>query len=249
MTIRYKLTLEYDGSSFVGWQRQSNGISVQGVLEEAVRRFTSFETAAAAAGRTDTGVHALGMGAHVDLVRRYDPETVRKALNFHMKPHPVAVLAATEAPEGFHARFSALERSYLYRISNRPSPPVLERHRVWWVSHPLNEDLMSQGAAHLIGRHDFSSFRAGDCQAKSPVKTLDDLSVERLGDEIQVRARSRSFLHRQVRNMVGTLKMVGEGKWSPDDVKTALEARARKAGGPTAPPQGLYFVGVIYPED
>ncbi|MBF0355374.1 MAG: tRNA pseudouridine(38-40) synthase TruA [Alphaproteobacteria bacterium] len=247
MTVRYKLTVEYDGSAFVGWQRQNNGLSVQGVLEEAVRRLTGCDCSAVAAGRTDTGVHALAMGAHVDLIRDYDPETVRKALNFHMKPHPVAVIEASLAPQGFHARFSALERSYLYRISNRPTPPVLERHRVWWISNPLDAERMSLGAAHLIGHHDFSTFRAGDCQAKSPFKTLDGLSVERQGDEVHIRARSRSFLHRQVRNMVGTLKMVGEGKWSPQDVKTALEARARAAGGPTAPPQGLYFVKVIYP--
>lgn len=246
MSVRYKLTIEYDGAGFVGWQRQNNGVSVQGVLEEAARRFTGCETTSMAAGRTDTGVHALAMGAHVDLAKSYDPETVRCALNFFMKPHPVAVLEASEAPDGFHARFSALERRYLFRISNRPSPPVLERHRVWWVSHPLDEKAMSLGAAHLIGHHDFSTFRAGDCQAKSPFKTLDGLTVERQGDEIHVRARSRSFLHRQVRNMVGTLKMVGEGKWAPDDVKKALEARARAAGGPTAPPQGLYFVGVTY---
>lgn len=246
MIFRYKLLLEYDGAGFIGWQRQAAGVSVQSALEEAALKFSGAEAATGAAGRTDTGVHALGMVAHVDLVRAYDPDTVRKALNFYMKPHPVAVLEASLAPEGFHARFSALERRYLYRIFNHPSPPVLDRHRVWWVSNPLDETAMTQGAAHLIGHHDFSTFRAGDCQAKSPFKTLDDLSVERSGHEIHVRARSRSFLHRQVRNMVGTLKMVGEGRWRPDDVKKSLEARARAAGGPTAPPQGLYFAGVSY---
>ncbi|CAA6603465.1 tRNA pseudouridine synthase A [Rhodospirillaceae bacterium LM-1] len=246
MTVRYKLLMEYDGSGFIGWQRQGSGISVQSVLEDAAKLFTGVEAATGAAGRTDTGVHALGMVAHVDLARAYDPETVRRALNFYMKPHPVAVLEASEAPKGFHARFSALERRYLYRISNRPSPPVLDRHRVWWISNPLDEKAMAEGAAHLVGHHDFSTFRAGDCQARSPFKTLDELSVERQGDEVHIRARSRSFLHRQVRNMVGTLKMVGEGRWSPDDVKKALEARARAAGGPTAQPQGLYFLGVTY---
>lgn len=248
MTIRYKLTLEYDGSGFVGWQRQTNGVSVQGVLEEAVRRFTGFETDAVAAGRTDSGVHALAMGAHVDLARSYDPQTVMQAINFHMKPHPVAIIAASQAPEGFHARFSATERSYLYRVLNRAAPCVLDRERVWWVPQDMNVDAMNEGAAHLIGRHDFSSFRAASCQAASPVKTLDELSVLRVGEEIHIRARAKSFLHHQVRNFVGTLKLVGEGKWRPEDVKTALQACSREAGGPTAPAKGLYFVKVLYGE-
>jgi tRNA pseudouridine38-40 synthase len=249
MTARYKLTLEYDGQGFVGWQRQSEGVSVQGVLEEAVRRFTGFETVAVAAGRTDSGVHALAMTAHVDLARSYDPDTVMKAINFHMKPHPVTVLEAREASDGFHARFSAQERRYLYRILNRPSPSVLDRDRVWWLPQPLDEKAMKTAARHLLGRHDFTTFRASQCQANSPEKSLDELSVERLGDEIHIRARARSFLHHQVRNMVGSLKLVGEGKWTPLDLKTALDARDRAQGGPTAPAQGLYFVEALYHED
>lgn len=249
MTIRYKLTLEYDGLGFVGWQRQAEGISVQGVLEEAVRRFTGFETNAVAAGRTDSGVHALAMVAHVDLARSYDPDTVLQAINFHMKPHPVSVLKAEAAPDGFHARFSAIERSYLYRILCRKAPPVLDRERVWWMSHDLDAEAMASAARHLVGQHDFTTFRATSCQAASPVKTLDQLDVSRAGEEIHIRARARSFLHHQVRNMAGSLKLVGEGKWQPDDVRRALLARNREAGGPTAPSRGLYFVAARYPDD
>ncbi len=246
MSVRYKLTIEYDGTDFVGWQSQTNGLSVQFVLEGAALALTGQRCPSTAAGRTDAGVHALGQVAHLDLPRAYPAETVRDALNFHMKPHAVAVLAADVVPADFHARFQARERRYLYRILNRRTPAILERNRVWWVAHRLDDAHMGEAAAHLEGHHDFSSFRAGQCQAKSPERTLDELSVTRQGDEIHIRARARSFLHHQVRNMVGSLKLVGEGKWSPADLKRALDARDRAAGGPTAPAEGLYLTQVLY---
>lgn len=243
---RYKLTLEYDGTGFVGWQRQDNGLAVQQVLEEAAARLCGQAAGAVAAGRTDAGVHALGQVAHLDLPKPLAPERVRDALNFHMKPHAVAVLAAEEVAESFHARFSATGRRYLYRILNRRAPPVLERDRAWWVPVALDAEAMQAGARHLIGLHDFTSFRASECQAASPLKSLDVLEVSRHGDEVRVEAAARSFLHHQVRNMVGTLKLVGEGKWAPDAVARARDARDRKAGGPTAPACGLYFTAVRY---
>jgi len=246
VSVRYKLVIEYDGTGFVGWQSQTNGLSVQFVLEGAALAFTGLPCPSIAAGRTDAGVHALGQVAHLDLPRAYPAQTVRDAINFHMKPHPVAVRTAREAPPDFHARFSARERRYLYRILNRNTPPVLDRHRVWWVSHALDEARMAEAATHLVGRHDFSTFRASQCQAKSAEKTLEELVVTREREEIHIRARARSFLHHQVRNMVGSLKWVGEGKWTPDDLRQALEARDRTAGGPTAPAEGLYLTDVIY---
>ncbi len=243
---RYRLTLEYDGTGFVGWQRQDNGPSVQQALEEAAARLCGHPVQAVAAGRTDSGVHATGQVAHVDLEKDFPADTVRDALNFHLKGRAVAVLTAATAAADFHARFSARERRYLYRILNRRPPPVLDRERVWWVPRPLDVAAMAAAAAHLVGRHDFTTFRAAECQANSPVKTLDELAVTAAGEEVCVTARARSFLHHQVRNMVGTLRLVGEGKWRPDDVAAALAARARRAGGPTAPACGLYLTGVGY---
>ena len=243
---RYKLTLEYDGSGLVGWQRQANGLSVQEVLEAAVERFCGSPVTVHGAGRTDAGVHALGQTAHLDLPREASPDVVRNALNHHVKPHTVAVLAVERVDEHFDARRSARGRVYLYRILNRRPPPALERGRVWHVGPRLDVDAMQAAAQLLIGKHDFTTFRDSLCQAKSPVKTLDRLEVARLGDEIRIEARARSFLHHQVRNMVGTLKLVGAGKWRVADVAAALAARDRRAGGPTAPPDGLYLVEVVY---
>lgn len=244
---RFKLTIEYDGSPFVGWQRQDNGPSVQGALEAAARGYCQVDVLVQGAGRTDAGVHALGQVAHVDLPRDDRPEVVANALNAHLRPHPIAVLKAEKVGDDFHARFSAVERAYVYRIVNRRAPAVLEINHAWWVAHELNASAMHEAAQVLVGRHDFSSFRAAECQADSPVKTLDEISVTRDGDVIAVTTRARSFLHHQVRNFVGTLKFVGEGKWTAADVKQALEARDRAVAGPTAPPDGLYLTHVRYP--
>ncbi|WP_439817385.1 tRNA pseudouridine(38-40) synthase TruA [Zavarzinia sp. CC-PAN008] len=244
---RYALVLEYDGTAFVGWQRQDNGPSVQAALERAIAGFSGETVVTTAAGRTDTGVHATGQVVHFDLVRDHAPRTVRDALNFHLRPDPVAVLQADRVADGFNARFDATARHYRYTILNRPAPPVLERGRVWHVPHALDAGLMAAGAARLEGRHDFTSFRAAQCQANSPLRTLYRLAVTRVGEVILVEASARSFLHHQVRNMVGTLKLVGEGKWSPDAVAKALAARDRAAAGPTAPPQGLVLTRVDYP--
>jgi tRNA pseudouridine38-40 synthase len=245
---RYRLTLEYDGTPFNGWQRQAEGLSVQQVVEEAVYRFCGERALVYAAGRTDAGVHALAQTAHLDLAKEADPFRVGEALNFHLKPHPVAVVGCHAAPADFHARFSAVERRYRYRIVNRRAPLAIDRDRAWRVSNPLDAGLMHAAAQSLVGRHDFTSFRAADCQAASPVKTLDLLSVSRHGEEIEITARARSFLHHQVRNMVGTLKLVGEGKWRVRDVAKALAACDRGAAGPTAPAAGLYLVAVTYPD-
>ncbi len=244
---RYKLTLEYDGTPFVGWQRQSEGVSVQQVVEEALLKFCGERATVYGAGRTDAGVHALAQVAHFDLEKPADPFRIVEALNFHLKPHPIAALDCAAAPADFHARFSAIERRYRYRIANRRAPLTLEGNRAWRIAVPLDAGAMHAAAQLLVGKHDFSSFRAADCQADSPVKTLDALAVSRLGEEIEVTARARSFLHHQVRNMVGTLRLVGEGKWSARDVRQALEARDRASAGPTAPPEGLYLVAVKYP--
>jgi len=243
---RYRLTLEYDGTGLAGWQRQANGVSVQELLETAFFKYCQEPVTATAAGRTDAGVHALAQVAHVDLERARDPEEIRDAVNFHLKPAKVAVLEAAEAPADFHARFSATGRRYLYRIVNRRAPLVLDRDRAWAVSRPLDAEAMHRAAQALVGSHDFSSFRDSQCQAKSPVKTLDRLDVARAAEEISIRAEARSFLHHQVRNMVGTLKLVGEGKWIEADVAAALAARDRSAAGPTAPAEGLYLTGVSY---
>jgi len=243
---RYKLVLEYDGRVLVGWQRQDNGPSVQAAIEEAVRRFCGETVSPHAAGRTDAGVHALGQVAHIDLAKPTTTDTLRDALNHHLRPAPIAVLSAEVAAADFHARFSAIQRSYLYRILNRRAPPTLDRGRVWWVPAPLDADAMHAAAQVLIGTHDFSSFRASECQADSPVKTLDSLAVARRSDEIEVVAKARSFLHHQVRNIVGTLRLVGTGKWDRAAVARALAARDRAAAGETAPAEGLYFLSVTY---
>ena len=244
---RFKITIEYDGSPYVGWQRQDNGPSIQGALEDAVRGYCQVDAVVHGAGRTDAGVHALGQVAHIDIPRDDSPHTVVNALNAHLRPHPIAVLSAEKVGEDFHARFSAIERTYEYRILNRRASPALDIDRVWWVVPPLDARAMHEAAQVLVGHHDFTSFRAAECQAKSPQKTLDQLDVSRQGDTIVVTARARSFLHHQVRNMVGTLKLAGEGKWSPRDVAAALAVRDRSAAGPTAPPDGLYFARVRYP--
>ena len=243
---RWKLTLEYDGGPFVGWQRQDNGPSVQAAVERAVTAFCGETVAVFGAGRTDAGVHAAGQVAHADIVKEATADTVRDALNFHLKPDPIAVLAAEAAPADFHARFSATMRHYRYRILNRRAPPALDRGQVWHVGTPLDAAAMHVAAQLLVGKHDFTSFRAVACQADSPVKTLDALSVTAAGEEIHLLARARSFLHHQVRNIAGTLKLVGEGRWSAGDVAAALAARDRSRAGPTAPPEGLCLMRVDY---
>ena len=243
---RYKLTIEYDGRPYVGWQRQENGRSVQQAIEEAVAGFSGETVTVKGAGRTDSGVHALGQVAHIDLTRDWPADTVRDALNAHLKPETVAILAAEAVAADFDARFSAVRRHYLYRLLDRRAPPVIDRGRVWWVSQRLDAEAMHQAAQALVGKHDFTTFRSSECQAKSPVKTLDRLDVSRAGDEIVVRAEARSFLHNQVRSMVGTLKKVGDGKWPVSAVAEALEAADRTRSGPVAPPDGLYLVKVDY---
>jgi tRNA pseudouridine38-40 synthase len=243
---RYCLTIEYDGTPFVGWQIQGEGVSVQGVLREAVHKLTGAWTEVRGAGRTDAGVHALGQVAHVDLPRDYPDAVVRDALNYHVRPHPIAVLEAARAADDFDARFSARARHYLYRISNRRSPPALLKHRVWWVARPLDVDAMMAATPVLEGHHDFTTFRSAACQAKSPLKTLDVFRAARVGDEIHVTASARSFMHNQVRSMVGSLKLVGDGKWTRADLAAALAARDRARCGPVAPPSGLYFTQVDY---
>jgi tRNA pseudouridine38-40 synthase len=243
---RYKLLLEYDGTPFVGWQLQENGPSVQGRLAQAIKAFSGEETVPRGAGRTDTGVHALGQVAHFDLAKDWPCDKVRDALNAQLRPDPVSVLACEPAGDDFDARFSALARHYLYRIVNRRSPLALDRDRAWQVVHRLDALAMHDAAQALVGHHDFSTFRSAECQAASPVKTLDWLAVDREGDEIRIEASARSFLHNQVRSMVGSLKLVGEGKWTARDLAAALEARDRAACGPVAPACGLYLVKVDY---
>jgi tRNA pseudouridine38-40 synthase len=243
---RWKLTVEYDGGPYVGWQRQNNGPSIQQALEEAVYAFAQEEALVHGAGRTDAGVHALGQVAHVDIEKPADAKTVRDALNHHMKSMPIVVREAEAVTDDFHARFSATGRAYLYRLLNRRAPAALDRGRVWHVGRHLDLGAMQAGAQRLLGRHDFTSFRAAECQANSPVKTLDRLDVDAVGEEIHLIVEARSFLHHQVRNFAGTLKRVGEGHWQPDDITRILGARDRQAAGPTAPAHGLYLTRVVY---
>jgi len=243
---RYKLLIEYDGTPFVGWQIQDNGLSVQGLLVAAVEAFCGERISIQGAGRTDAGVHALGQVAHIDLGKDWDADTVRDALTAHLRPHPVAVLAAEKVPDTFDARFSAIKRHYLYRIVNRRADLTLQRGRAWRIPKLLDHAAMHAAAQRLVGKHDFTTFRAAECQALSPVKTLDQLDVERDGDEVRVIASARSFLHTQVRSMVGALAYVGEGRWSADDLSSVLAARDRAACATVAPPDGLYLVAVDY---
>lgn len=243
---RYKLTLEYDGTPFCGWQRQADEPSVQQALEEAILAFSGEAVGVQAAGRTDTGVHALGQTVHFDLERDWDPFRITEALNYHLKPNPVAVLLAEAVDEAFEARFSAKARHYQYHILNRRARPALLANRVWHVAHPLNAVAMHRAAQSALGQHDFTTFRAAACQAKSPVKTLDRLDVVRAGETIIVYAEARSFLHHQVRSLVGSLKLVGEGKWAPEDFTAALDARDRARCAALAPPSGLYLARVVY---
>jgi tRNA pseudouridine38-40 synthase len=250
VVIRWALQLEYDGAPFVGWQRQATGLSIQQVLETAAAKLNhGAPVATVVAGRTDTGVHAEAQVAQLDLASALSGPKIRDALNFHMKPQPVVVLRAAQAPDDWSARFSAVGRTYRYRILNRRARPALLAGRVWHVSVPLDAATMHEAAQSLLGRHDFTSFRAAACQANSPLRTLDRLDVRRDGDMIEIIAEARSFLHHQVRNMVGTLKLVGEGSWPIERVATALAARDRSSAGPTAPPDGLCLTGVRYPTD
>lgn len=243
---RFRLTVEYDGTPFVGWQRQDNGPSVQQAIEDALYRFCGERATVHGAGRTDAGVHALAQVAHVDLARGAEPRTLAAALNFHLRPHPVAIVDAAVAADDFHARFSARERAYRYRLLDRPAPAAIDRGRVWWMPRALDPAPMLQAAERLVGRHDFTSFRSTQCGVDDPVKTLAQLEVRRVGEELWVEARARSFLHNQVRIITGTLVQVGLGRWTPADVSAALNACDRCSAGPTAPACGLYLVGVRY---
>jgi tRNA pseudouridine38-40 synthase len=246
---RYRLDIEYDGTAFVGWQIQSEGRSVQGCLREAVHKLSGEWVEVRGAGRTDAGVHALGQVAHFDLTQTYPAHVVRDALNHHLRPAPAAVREAREVAAAFDARFSALRRHYRYRILNRRGAPALDRDRVWWIARALDAVAMSDAAAVLEGHHDFTTFRAAQCQARSPVKTLDRCSVAQAGEEITIDVSARSFLHNQVRSMVGSLKLVGEGRWSRADLAAALAAKDRSRCGPVAPAHGLYLIRVDYPAD
>jgi tRNA pseudouridine38-40 synthase len=243
---RFKLTIEYDGLPFVGWQRQSNGLSVQEVVENALLALCGETVTIRGAGRTDSGVHALGQAAHVDFAKDWPPDILQGAINAHLRPHPVAVLAVERVPETFDARFSAVRRHYLYRIVNRRAPLTVARGRAWQVARKLDACAMQEAARQLIGRHDFSTFRSSECQASSPVRTLDKLDVVRKGEEIQIFASARSFLHTQVRSIAGSLEHVGSGRWSVADFVAARDARDRSRCGVIAPPDGLYLLGVDY---
>ncbi len=250
---RYALKVEYHGAPFAGWQRQADQPSVQGVIEDALAKLESRDHTIAAAGRTDAGVHALAQVAHCDMEKEWAPFRLSEALNYHLKPDPVAILACAKVDDDWHARFSAVERRYLFRILTRRAPATHQAGLVWQINHDLDVRAMQAAADHLIGKHDFTTFRSSICQAQSPVKTLDELRIEPVntlaGPEVHFHVRARSFLHNQVRSFVGTLERVGAGSWSPADVKDALEACDRAACGPVSPPQGLYLAGVTYPED
>ena len=243
----WRLTIEFDGRPFMGWQRQDHGPSVQQALEEAIHRMTGELTAVHGAGRTDAGVHALAMSAHADIARTLTEHRLREGLNALVRPHPISVLAVEQVADDWHARFSCIGRKYLYRILNRRAPPALDRGRVWHIPAQLDAEAMAKAAAMLVGRHDFTTFRSVHCQSQSPVKTLDRLEVTRKGEEIHVTAAARSFLHHQVRSMVGCLALVGRGQWQPEDIRRALEAKDRAELGLNAPSEGLYFVEAVYP--
>ncbi|WP_296419778.1 tRNA pseudouridine(38-40) synthase TruA [Pseudooctadecabacter sp.] len=251
---RFALKIEYDGAPFVGWQRQRALTSVQGAIEAALVKLDPRDHTIAAAGRTDAGVHALGQVAHCDLAKDWDPFRLSEALNYHLKPLPVSIIACARVADDWHARFSATERRYLFRLVSRRAPLVLEAGKVWQIGHDLDTGALQAGADRLLGRHDFTTFRSSICQADSPLRTLDELRVETVprrdgAQEINFHVRARSFLHNQVRSFVGTLERVGAGAWSPDDVTAALQARNRAACGPVCPPHGLYLAGVTYPDD
>lgn len=243
---RYKLTIEYDGTPFVGWQRQTNGLSVQQALEEAILAFCGEDVRSQTAGRTDAGVHALGQVAHIDLERDWDPFRISQALNYHLKPHPIAILACEMVGGDFEARFSATARHYEYRILNRRARPALDANRVWHVAVPLDAEAMHAAGQTILGLHDFTTFRAAECQANSPIRTLDRLDVSREGEMVVIRASARSFLHHQVRSLAGSLKLVGEGKWPVSGLKAALDARDRARCGAMAPSAGLYLARIDY---
>ncbi len=247
-TKRILITVEYDGAPFVGWQRQNNGNSVQAAIEVAAEAFIGAPTIVAGAGRTDSGVHAVGQAAHMDVPQRFNAKRVMEALNAHLSMVPITISHAREVPNTFHARFSASSRRYLYRILQQHQKPALDLGRVWHHRQSLDSQRMHDAAQCLVGNHDFTSFRATKCQANSPIRTLNQLTVARVGYEIHIRAEARSFLHHQMRNITGTLALVGTGKWKPDDLQKALGARDRSASGPTAPAYGLYLVGVDYPD-
>jgi tRNA pseudouridine38-40 synthase len=244
---RWRLTVEFDGGPFMGWQRQNDDPSVQQELETAILRMTSEKATVHGAGRTDSGVHALAMSAHVDIARQFTAHRLRDGLNALVRPHPIAILAVEPVADDWHARFSCIGRRYEYRILNRRAPPAVERGRVWHIPQPLDAKAMAKGAAMLIGTHDFTTFRSAHCQSKSPVKSLDRLDIMRQGEHVRISTAARSFLHHQVRSMVGCLAMVGRGQWAPADIAHALEARDRAALGLNAPPDGLYFVEALYP--
>jgi len=245
---RFRLTVEYDGQPFMGWQRQPHGPSVQAAIEDAARAITGEDVILHAAGRTDAGVHAEAMAAHCDVAKPLTAFRLMEGINAKLRPWPVAILDCTEVADDWHARFSCIGRRYVYRIVNRRAPLALDRGRAWRVPHPLDSDAMHEAAQLLVGHHDFTTFRSIHCQSASPVKTLDTLDVRRFGEEIEIAAAARSFLHHQVRSMVGCLMMVGRGQWSAADLKAALEAKDRTALGFNAPPDGLYFVEARYPE-
>jgi tRNA pseudouridine38-40 synthase len=243
---RYKAIVEYLGTNLLGWQSQSDGPSVQGLIEDAIFKFRTRKIPVYGAGRTDAGVHALGQVCHFDLENEIDPFIVQSAINYFLKPHRICLVRCEIAPDDFHARFSAIERHYLYKINNRPVPTVIDRDMVWAVRRPLHLDAMKKSAQHLIGTHDFSSFRASSCQSKSPIKTINTIEIERHMNEIHIYVSARSFLHHMVRNIVGTLVEIGIGKRTPSDIKDILNAKSRVASGQTAPAQGLYFLRVDY---
>lgn len=243
---RYRLDIEYDGGPFKGWQSQANGPSVQDAVERAIEKFCGQQVRIAAAGRTDTGVHATGQVAHVDLDKAWPARTVAEAINAHLVPEPVTILQATQVDDDFHARFSATGRRYLYRVMHGRNAPALERGRVWWIKKRLDVEAMARAATALIGLHDFTTFRDAQCQAKSPLKTLDEASVTVAGEEVHLRFAARSFLHRQVRSMTGSLVEVGLGRWPVEELAAALAAADRTRCGTVAPPEGLYLTGVEY---